>query len=197
SSFKERILEVFRYQSNASKKGLKNDIGRELDMIKRTSKEELQEVDSETFYIQKTTDNKVDINTLMIDHEEDDEDQYVELTNGDIYIHPLDQEEKHVVSFIYGIEMHELHDSKDEELNTLMYKDNGEATPRLLKWVEYINMIAPLFWNHFTWDEGFWDTVSKEMTGLGYVPNRWDSPTDIWENYTMQYNRWDGDKVWQ
>src|SRR5699024_1181284 len=121
SSFKERILDVFRYQSNTSKQGLKNGIARELNMIKRTNREELWGDDSKTFYIQNTTGYKIDVNTLKIDYQEVEEDQYVELPNGDIYIHPLDQEEKHIVSFICGIEMHELHDNNDEILNNLIY----------------------------------------------------------------------------
>jgi len=78
-----------------------------------------------------------------------------------------------------------------------MFHEDGQATDILKRWVNYINTVAPIMWGRFNWDEGYWDTISKDLTGLGYLPNIWDSSIEPWKNYTFNPKRWEGSKVWQ
>lgn len=194
--FKERILDVFRYPSNASREGLKNGIARELNMISRT-KESYWENDFEPFLIHNKSGVPIDLNSLKVDYEKIDEDAYQVIDKQHILIKPLRLGRPHTVSFIQGILTYELHNKKDEELYQMTFKDNGRATGRLMKWASYINSVAPIMWDHFRWDEAYWDTVSKELSGTGFIPNMWDASLDRWKEYTLHVNRWEGEKVWQ
>ncbi|ARC67404.1 hypothetical protein B14_200193 (plasmid) [Bacillus licheniformis] len=184
--YKERILDVFRYPSGTHDIGLTNGIARDLKMIQRKDKSEKEiewQDDSKDLVIKNRNQNKIDIRTLRIDDEPLDEGQYHADSVGNIRIYALNQNRKHTVSFIGGIEKYELFNKDQEPLYKLMFQEDGQATFTLLKWVEYINTIAPVMWDRFKWDEGYWDSIDKSLTGLGYVPNIWDSNIDVWKEY--------------
>lgn len=191
-SFKERLLDVFRYPANTSKKGLLNGIARELNLIKRDA---IWRDDFKEFVIK--NNSGLPIKNIKVDYQELDEEQYEIIDEQHVKIFPLEQGKEHIVSFIYGLETHELHDKKDEKLHLLMFQDNGQATDKLINWVSYINTIAPIMWDHFKWDEAFWDTISKDLSGLGYIPNMWDTDISIWKNYKFFVDRWEDQFIWQ
>lgn len=196
ADFKERLLDVFRYPANSAKQGLSHGIAQELKLIERTGKNKWRD-DSRSFVIYNKTGWPIDIESLRIDYQPLDEEQYEVVNDYHIIIHPLNQKKEHVVSFIYGIKKHELHDRQDNELQQLMYHPNGQATSKLMHLASYINTVAPVMWGDFKWDEGFWDTISKELTGLGYIPNMWDTSISKWKDYTFTINRWEDEHIWQ
>ncbi|ECP9029757.1 low copy number virion structural protein [Campylobacter jejuni] len=190
--FKERILDVFRYPSGTHDIGLTNGIARELAMIQRTDrlgKRLVWEDDRKDFYLKNTTGKVIDIRTLRVDNQQLKASQYKVDAVGGIRIYALNELKRHELSFIYGIEKYQLYDKSNEALHRMMYEDDGQATPTLLNWVEYINMVAPVMWDRFRWDEGFWDTIDKQLTGLGYVPNIWDSNIEVWKDYVFDSER--------
>jgi hypothetical protein len=201
-NLKERILDVFRYPSNTSDEGLTNGIARELDLIKReyTKNNEIIPLiwkdDSKSFYIKNTTGLPIDHRSLRVDGKPLEPNQYVMDADYNVLIHPLNEGKEHQISFIYGIEKYEMHNQKDENFYRMLYQPNGQATSKLLSWVEYINTVAPVMWGKFRWDEGFWDTIDKNLTGLGYVPNMWDSDIEVWKNYTFDPKRWESESIW-
>lgn len=188
--YKERILDVFRYPANSGDEGLTNGVARELDLIQHTRWLD----DSKNLYLR---GENIDYRTLRVDGFPLERNQYYVDYMGHILIYAMNTGKQHDVSFIKNIVKYELHDKDNPGLHQLMFNEDGQASQRLLKWVDYINQVAPVMWNRFNWDEGYWDTIDKSMTGLGYVPNMWDSNIDIWKDYTFDPKRWEGEKIWR
>lgn len=186
AALKERILDVFRYPAGSHDIGLTNGIGRELNLIQRYDKAGRKLVwsdDSKDFYLKNSSGKIVDYRTLRVDNLPLSPDMYTIDSMGSLRIFAMDTGKSHNISFIYGIEKFELYDKKDESLYQMMFDASGQSTSVLLKWVEYINTVSPVMWDYFRWDEAFWDTTDKKLTGLGYVPNLWDSDIEIWKAY--------------
>lgn len=187
--FIERILDVFRYPANSSEMGLTHGIARELDMIERyTTNKAGEEIelewkdDTKPLMIRNKSGMMLDHRTLRIDGRKISlGTQYDVDHNNNIIIKPLNEFITHQISIVRGIEKYELHNKEDEKLFQLMYRENGLATPLLESWVAYIRKIAPVMWDDFQWDKGYWDTIDKDLTGVGYVPNHWDSSIDAWK----------------
>jgi hypothetical protein len=192
TDFKERILDVFRYPSGTHDIGMTNGIARELGMVQRKDrfgKKLIWVDDQKDFCLQNTTGKIIDERTLRIDNQPLHPSQYKTDAIGGIRIFAMQTLQQHEISFIYGIDKYQLYDKTNESLNRMMFTEDHQATPTLLNWVEYINTIAPVMWDRFRWDEGFWDTIDKQMTGLGYVPNTWDSNIEVWKDYVFDSER--------
>ncbi|MCD7910938.1 low copy number virion structural protein [Bacillus velezensis] len=186
TEYKERILDVFRYPSGTHDIGLTNGIARDLGLIQRKDKyENLIEWkdDSKDLLLKNNNQKNIDVRTIRIDNKELNDDQFHIDSVGNIRVFAFNKKESHTVSFICNIEKYELFNKTSNSLYKLMFQEDGQATFTLLKWVEYINTIAPVMWDRFKWDEGYWDTIEESLTGLGYVPNIWDSNIEIWKGY--------------
>jgi hypothetical protein len=188
-SLRERIKDVFRYPANSGDLGLTHALGRELNLIKRV----VWKDDTKNLYIK---GKGMDPRTLLVDGRRLQSQEFSVDEFGHIIVYAMNQGKSHTVSIIKGIQKHELYDKQSEELHRLMFNDDGQASDRLLKWVEYINQVAPVMWGRFNWDEGYWDTINKDLTGLGYIPNMWDSNIEVWKAYTFKKNT-GGQKIWQ
>jgi hypothetical protein len=192
ADFKERILDVFRYPSGTHDIGLTHGIARELGLIQRKDrfgKKLIWQDDNKDLYLKNVTGKIIDIRTLRVDNQPLQENEYEVDERGNIRIYARKTGQAHEISFIYGIEKYQLYDKTDEALYKMMFQPDGQATPTLLNWVEYINTVAPVMWDRFNWDEGFWDTIDKQLTGLGYVPNIWDSNIEVWKDYVFESER--------
>jgi hypothetical protein len=176
ANYKDRILDAFRYQANSSDLGLTHAISREMNLIKRFTWNN----DTKNLRIR---GKGIDPRTLRLDGQKLAPQMYDLQPDGSIILFSMNSGVKHTVSFIQGIKKHELHDPDDEELHSIMYQPDGQATSTLENWVAYINQVAPIMWGKFNWDEGFWDTIDPSLTGLGYLPNMWDSDIEVWKNY--------------
>ncbi len=194
--FKERLLDVFRYPANSSKKGIKNGIARELGLIQRTSEKEWEN-DFYPFIIHNPKGFKIDKKSIKIDYQGIDEEQYEVINEQHIMILPLEEGKAHTVSFIAELEAYELHNKKDEVLNQMIFKENGQATNKLINWVEYINTISPIMWDRFKWDKGFWDVIDKDLSGVGFIPSRWDTDISVWKDYKLSVDRWEDKYLWK
>lgn len=181
SNYRERIKDAFRYPANSGDVGLTNALGRELNLIKRFTWKD----DTKNLYIK---GSGLDVRTLRLDGQPLEPNMYAVDRFGHIVIQAVKEGKEHIVSIIKDIYKYELYDKGNEELYRMMFTEDGLASDKLLGWVEYINQVAPVMWGRFNWDEGYWDTISKDLTGLGYVPNIWDSNIDSWKNYTFRVN---------
>ena len=179
---KERILDVFRYPSNTSDEGLTNGIARELNLINHDL---IWKDDSKAFVLENHTGSYIDPRSIRLNGQRIAEDFYEITEENDLIIHPLNTGNTYTVSFIQGVKKFELHDKKNVELQKMMYQNNGMATTKLKNWVEYIHQISPIMWDHFRWDQGFWDTIDIKSTGLGFLPNQWDSTFDKWKGVNL------------
>lgn len=180
-NLRERILDVFRYPAGVHKTGLIYGIARELLLMNRI----IWKDDTKDFYI-KTNGDYIIPETLHIDHKSiESYGDSIDVTfyqNGDLLIKKMSKLEEHVITFVKNIHMHEFYNKTDEELYDMMFQDNGKASPKLLKWVNEIRQVSPIMWDQTRWDRNYWDTVDKKATGLGYIPNQWDSTLDAWED---------------
>ena len=176
--YRERILDVFRYPANTSKTGIIHGVARELDMIKHIEWKD----DNKPLLLKNTSGIPLLIETLRIDGKPLTPDQY-QVNNQHIYIHPLYENQSHDVTIVQSIYAYDLYDKENKDLYPMMFTERGKATSRLLHWVSYINTIAPVMWDHIRWDQGLWDTIHQNLTGLGYIPNQWDTSLKPWKSY--------------
>jgi hypothetical protein len=187
--FKERILDVFRYPSGTHDLGLTHGIARDLSLIERkdeNGKRLIWTDDTKDFLLLNKSGRRVDIRTLMVDDTLLNQQEYSISETNDIRIYAKNTGRPHEISFVYGIEKHQLYDKRNTSMYRMMFQEDGQATPKLSNWVEYVNTVAPVMWGRFNWDEGFWDTIDKKLTGLGYIPNIWDSSIDSWKTYEFK-----------
>lgn len=192
AALKERILDVFRYPSGTHDIGLTHGIARDLSLIQRKDKYGKDLIwidDTKDLFLLNTNAKEIDIRTLRVDNQPLQLNEYEQDESKNIRIYAKQTGLSHTVSFIYGIKKYQLYDDQNTFLRRLMFEADGQATPTLLTWVEYINTVAPIMWDRFNWDEGFWDTIDKKLTGLGYVPNIWDSNIDSWKDYIFESDR--------
>lgn len=183
--YRERILDVFRYPAGTHDIGLTNGIARELQLIKRITWEN----DQKEFYLKNTSGKFIEPRSIKVDDVSLEEGAFTIDEAGSLSISARNEGTSHVVSFIVGVQKHQLYNKADEKLYKMIYQDDGQATSKMMTWVEYINTFAPVMWDRFNWDEGFWDTISQDLTGLGYVPNIWDSNIEVWKNYVFDSDR--------
>lgn len=180
-NLKQRIKEVFKYPSGSHKMGVLYGIARDLLLMNR----KVWKNDYNDFYI-KVNGQYIEKESIHIDHKPlsyyKDRIQVDFYSNGDIRIRAMKTGETHTINFIKGISFYELYDKDNEELNRMMFNSDGQASNKLFKWINEIKQISPIMWDQTQWDKNYWDTVNKESTGLGYVPNQWDSTLDAWSD---------------
>jgi hypothetical protein len=190
ASLKERIKDVFRYPANSGDQGLTHALARELNLIQRIQWKN----DHKNLYLK---GQGIDPQTVRVDGQPLPPNMFTVDEYGFILIQAFQEGKEHTVSFIKNIQKFQLHDKSDEDLYRMIFQEDGQASETLHQWVDYIKKVAPVMWGSFNWDEGYWDTISKDLTGLGYIPNLWDSDISVWKDYTFNPKRWEGSKVWQ
>lgn len=167
--YKERLLDVFKHPSGSNKMGLLNGIGRELSLRKHLTWIQ----PAEPFII---PDGMVVLNTIEINGQKISERDFLINSFGQVELLPrLEINEPTTVSYLHGIEMHQLHDKQDDKLRLELLNLDNTASDLLKYYVERIHLEAPINWGHFKWDESYWDTANPEVTGTAYIPNLQDA----------------------
>ncbi|WDI05100.1 low copy number virion structural protein (plasmid) [Paenibacillus urinalis] len=179
AEYRERIKDAFRYPANNSELGLTHALGRELGLIRRF----VWKNDTKNLYIK---GSGLDHRTIRVDGQKIESNMYAVDRFGNIMVQAFREGKEHTVSIIKDVFKHQLYDKQDEELYKMMFGEDGQATDKLINWVNYINEVAPVMWGKFNWDEGYWDTISRDLTGIGYLPNIWDSDIKVWDDYTFR-----------
>ncbi len=189
-NLKERTFEVFRYPSGAHKMGLFYGIARELLLMNRYTWKD----DTKDLYL-RVNEHDILKETIHIDHLPLSSYKNLTVTeyeNGDIRIQKMNKRTSHHITFLKDMQLHELYNHKlDEVLDGLMFTGRGEASEKLFSWVNEIKQVSPIMWDQTKWNRHEWDTVDKKATGLGYIPNQWDSTLDAWEDPAEEVNEID------
>lgn len=172
--YKRRILDVFKHPANSGETGLRNGIARELSLVRYETWKDT----GNPLYLKYP---RVDPNTIEINGESVDSIYIRQTRRGRWAIEPMDNlGENAEVSYVTGVEMHELHNKENYAFQNELFTARGTATPKLEHYVQRITDQVPIFWGHFKWDEGFWDIANAEMSGYGYVPAYADASIDGW-----------------
>lgn len=175
--YKKRILDVFKNPAGASLAGLINGIGRELSLRKeitwKNPKDDL-EILTPMIVLNSIRDDNgpISFERIMIS-------EYGSVVlKGD-----PDAEKETTVSYIHGLEMHQIWNKEDSIINNDLFTTDNVAKDYLKKLTIMINTVAPLFWNDFKWNEHYWNPNEKEISGTGYIPNLFDASMKGFENY--------------
>lgn len=174
--FKERILDVFKNPSNASRDGLLNGIARELSqrVVRKWS------TPSDDFIIK---DKMVAYNKIKLNGEYIPTNRIKFTEEGYIVIKSdttiaADSE----VSYVTGIEIRTLHNKDDIAFKKMLYNQDGTGTKLLEKYVGLIKNKVPIEWGEFHWNIGYWDTSMEEYGGISYLPALLDAKIDGFYN---------------
>lgn len=167
--YKKRILDVFENPGGSNKKGLLNGIARELGI-----RNHILWIDGEKDLI--LEDPMIVLNSINVDgilYSEKD----VYITEHNTILIPGSTKYKNKerkVSYVSGIEMHQLHNKNDIKLDNELFNIDSSATNLLKYYTERIHSMAPIMWGQFRWNEAYWDISDSDLGGLAFIPNLYD-----------------------
>lgn len=177
-SYKERLLNVFKYKQNSSKTGMLNAISNELglrktviwkdttkDLIIKDPMIVISEIEIHNRFINK--DDVIFINN----------DGYVVLKHSDMYLTDVE------VSYTTGVELHSLSDKDDFKIQSELFNLDGTSTKLLNKYFNRIHSISPIIWDRFVWDKAYLDVTDKDIGGIAYIPNLMDGKINGFKDY--------------
>jgi len=179
----KRIVDVFINPAGASKPGLINGIGRELSLRRFIHwdnpmsdielKDSMIVLNSITIDKQPVQDSSVfitDVGTVLL--KASDVNKYIPIRN-------------HVVSYVHGLEMHQLHNKDDIKLYNELFTAEHKAKNRLKKYISILNSESPIFWDSFHWNEHYWDQNASDVSGVGYIPHLYDGYINGFSKYGL------------
>lgn len=174
-----RIKDVFKNYANSSKEGFANGLARDLYL----RHEEVWE-DGSTDYI--ITRPMVLLNFIKVDGVKLPLDNVYISKEGNVILLKNDnyKNKRRIVSYISGLEIHQLFNKKDVKLMNELYNPDGTATNLLKYYCNLLQNRVPTFWGNFKWDEGYWNTSDEDVGSQGYIPNISDSKISGFKNYT-------------
>ena len=174
--YKKRIMDVFTNKAGASKHGLINGIGRELDIRRNliwtnpTRDLELE-------------DAMIVLNSITVDGEPIDLSRVFLTAAGTVLLKASDHTKPQHVSYVYGLEMHQLHNHDDIKLYNELFTVEGRPKSKLKQYIDILNSESPIFWDHFHWNEHYWDQNESNVSGVGYIPHLYDGSIRGFKNY--------------
>lgn len=179
--YKERIIDVFTNKANSSKQGLINGIGREL-AIRRNVVWDDPKKDLEL------EDAMIVLNSITLDGEYIDMSKVFLTETGTVLIKAIyDENDKDIssklISYVYGLEMHQFFNHDDIKLYNELYTVEGKPKTKLKQYIKILNSESPIFWNNFNWNEHYWDTNNQDVSGLGCIPNLYDGSIRGFKSY--------------
>ena len=176
--YKKRIMDVFTNKAGASRPGLINGIGREL-ATRRTLTWVNTDRDLEL------EDAMIVLNSITIDNKYIDPKRVFLTAAGTVLLkaEPDDKIKKHTVSYVYGLEMHQLYNREDVKLYNELFTVEGKAKTKLKQYIDILNSESPIFWDDFHWNEHYWDQNEKDVSGIGYIPHLYDGSIQGFKNY--------------
>ena len=176
--YKKRIMDVFTNKAGASRPGLINGIGREL-----ATRRILTWVNTDRDL--ELEDAMIVLNSITIDNEYIDPKRVFLTAAGTVLLkaEPNDKTKKHTVSYVYGLEMHQLYNRDDIKLYNELFTVEGKAKTKLKQYIDILNSESPIFWDDFHWNEHYWDQNEKDVSGVGYIPHLYDGSIQGFKNY--------------
>ena len=184
--YKLRIQDVFKNPANASKNGLINGIGREL-ATRRILYWEDKERDLEL------NDPMIVLNSIKVDGEYYPQEYIYFTAIGTVLLKPTDDvinsDKELEVSYVYGLEMHQLWNTDDIKLRNELFTVEGKPKAKLKQYIDILNSDSPIFWDYFHWNEHYWDQNKDDVSGVGYIPNLYDGSIRGFKNFKMRMLR--------
>lgn len=177
--YKRRIMDVFTNKASASRPGLINGIARELD-IRRVLIWEHTNRDLEL------QDNMIVLNSITIDGEPIDPAQVFLTEAGTVLLKAFKDKKIRKnckVSYVYGLEMHQLHNHDDIKLYNELFTVEGKIKPKLKYYIEILNSESPIFWDSFHWNEHYWDQNNSDTSGFGCIPHMYNGSIAGFKGY--------------
>ena len=174
--YKKRIMDVFTNKAGASKHGLINGIGREL-AIRRNVVWNNPERDLEL------EDNMIVLNSITIDGKPISSSRIFLTTAGTVLLKASGTSTPQKVSYVYGLEMHQLHNRDDIKLYNELFTVEGKPKSKLKQYIDILNSESPIFWDHFHWNEHYWDQNEANVSGVGFIPHLYDGSIQGFKKY--------------
>lgn len=174
--YKKRIMDVFTNKAGASRPGLINGIGREL-AIRRNLVWSNPERDLEL------EDAMIVLNSITIDNEPIDPSKVFLTAAGTVLLKATGNSKSQKVSYVYGLEMHQLHNRDDVKLYNELFTVEGKPKSKLKQYIDILNSESPIFWDHFHWNEHYWDQNEANVSGVGFIPHLYDGSIRGFKNY--------------
>lgn len=176
--YKKRILDVFENKAGANLDGLVNGIGREL-ATRRT----LEWTD--TTRDLELEDAMIVMNSIKVNEEYVDQKNIFLTGSGTVLIKAfLEEHDKPAkVSYVYGLEMHQLHNRDDIKLYNELFTVEGKAKNKLKQYIDILNSESPIFWDYFHWNEHYWNQNDENVSGVGFIPHLYDGSINGFKNY--------------
>ena len=177
--YKKRIMDVFTNKAGASKQGLINGIGRELairrNLIWSNPNRDLE-----------LEDTMIVLNSITIDGEPIDQSQVYLTAAGTVLLKAFKDKmlrKDCKVSYVYGLEMHQLHNREDIKLYNELFTVEGKAKTKLKQYIDILNSESPIFWDSFHWNEHYWDQNESNVSGVGFIPHLYDGSIRGFKKY--------------
>ena len=165
--YKKRIMDVFENKANASRPGLINGIARELDIRRHLIwKDPSHDLELE--------DNMIVLNSIIVDGEEIDPSRVFLTESGTVLLKAFTDKKIRKnckISYVYGLEMHQLHNHDDIKLRNELFTVERTAKPKLKHYIDILNSESPIFWDNFHWNEHYWDQNKSDTSGFGCIPH--------------------------
>jgi hypothetical protein len=176
--YKNRLLDVFKRPPSSTYQGLMNAIGRELDLIRHITWPN----GGVALHL---VHNRIPLDTILVDEEPYPLDRFTYDSDGRVVLlpNPLFNGVPRKVSYISGVELHELHNKSDTLFQHELFQIDGSATALLQYYVGIISNKVPIKWGQWRWNQGFWDVSNVEMSGYGYIPGFYDARFLGWKSY--------------
>lgn len=176
--YKVRIMDVFINPANASKHGLINGIGREL----ATRKVVRWEDPTKDFEIE---DPMVVLNSITLDKNLVPLDRVFISGAGTVIVKgdPKSDHKNCFLSYVWGLEMHQLYNKDDIKLYNELFTVEWKAKKRLKKYIDILNSESPIFWDHFHWNEHYWDQNAADVSGVGFIPHLYNGSIRGFKQY--------------
>ena len=175
--YQKRIKDVFKNPANASINGLINGIGRELS-IRRILYWDDTTKDLEL------NDPMIVLNSIKVNGNYYPYDNIYLTATGSVLLTPIHDLQEHTeVTYVYGLEMHQLWNEEDVKLQNELFTVEGKPKPKIEQYIDILNAESPIFWDHFHWNEHYWDQNKEDVSGVGYIEHLYDGSIKGFKNY--------------
>lgn len=175
--YKKRIQDVFKNPANASKNGLINGIGREL-AIRRILTWKNIDRDLEL------NDPMIILNSIKVNGSYYPQDHIYFTAAGSVLLTPTEDLSANAeVTYVYGLEMHQLWNEDDIKLRNELFTVEGKPKPKIEQYIKVLESESPIFWDHFHWNEHYWDQNAEDVNGVGYIEHLYDGSIQGFKNF--------------
>jgi hypothetical protein len=166
-NYKERLFNVFKFPSNATKTGLYNYISNALDLRKNIIWEDMG-VD----FIFPNLLEEINIDSIYINGSPIARDLLFKNDNNELVLKGNEElvETEGIVSYIIDLKILAMNDKTEYNFQNELISIDNRVSKKLYNYKQNIETFAPISWNYFLWNECNWNSASQAETGIGNIP---------------------------